>query len=410
MNIEITKDIRKILLSLSILSLVLLTCFNKLQKISSLILLSSLIIVLGLVSVKKYGLKVNIISKNEIFFIVWIVYTLIQTAWIETNIKTWFYIEALIFGSIIVWIISRLIVNKKSVIFLYYAWGIGTFITIIYGLMEIFTNNHFVGSGAYFYGLKNVATVGFFNPNDYSFFLIISLPILLYLLNENKVFLLLCVITIISSIFIIYANGTRAIFLFYIGVLFMFILKLSKKRPILFGFLIIILLICISIFYDSILEIISDATASLSTSDQSTSVRIMLLQNGWEIFISNPLGIGSGNIEQFMIQNGYSVSKISVMHNFWLEILVQYGIFIFLLFIYIYLKMIYQIYIYYIKNKQEKAVLPILFSALIFIPACLASSTIFTFNITWFLIGIMIALTNLIDKESKSFSNIKLFG
>jgi teichuronic acid biosynthesis protein TuaE len=410
----------------SIIAITTLVCFNVLHKAINIFFLGCLIVLFLLfyfIGNTSYGI-VNT-KKNELFFIGWLIFAVLQTTWTDSTDRTWLYIMALALGVIVIWFMSRLIVTKKWLDTLYSCWGFALLGTILIGLWEIITNNHFSGSGAgaSHYNLQNVATVGFFNPNDYSFFLVISLPIIFYWFKQKMIYKLLGLFMFASAFYIISQNVARfSVFLFIITTAFFlisfvrdnkrfldFIINTNKKilnflfvanKRLLIIFIIASMLVFL--YYRKLILQTMDGIISLLQSDESSSIRKLLFENGLSIFIDHPLGIGSGNIDNYMKQNGLAVNNITVLHNYWLEILVTYGIIIFIGFVIFFVLSLYKMREVVLTSESLRPLItPVLWSSFIFIPASLQSSTIFTFNVTWFLFGTIICAVNIIEKETK---------
>src|SRR5699024_3830715 len=88
------------------------------------------------------------------------------------------------------------------------------------------------------------------------------------------------------------------------------------------------------------------------------------------------LGVGPGNSDYYMPIKGDKI------HNFWLEILVNYGIVVFSGLLMFFLYSIYSL----LRKKSEKlnkVVYPLLLSIIIFIPTSMTPSSIFKFQILW---------------------------
>jgi len=71
-----------------------------------------------------------------------------------------------------------------------------------------------------------------------------------------------------------------------------------------------------------------------------------LIRNGL-VFLSSTFGfgVGAGNIEYWMEHNPvYNTSSITNMHNWWIEILVAYGVIIFILYIVFFAKLFMNFY------------------------------------------------------------------
>ena len=96
------------------------------------------------------------------------------------------------------------------------------------------------------------------------------------------------------------------------------------------------------------------------------------------------LGIGSGNMDYYMQNYAiYPTNNIPNMHNYWMEILVTYGIVIFIIFCICYLKTIIEIMKKYIysKTKEESSIcIMLLFFLIAFIISLSAKYLLYAYT------------------------------
>ena len=92
-----------------------------------------------------------------------------------------------------------------------------------------------------------------------------------------------------------------------------------------------------------------------SSQGGSDYVRINLIKNGLFFLISTfGLGVGAGNIEQWMIGKAiYNTNGIINMHNWWLEIIVGYGLLIFIMYLVFYIKLFKSVYRIFKYSRNE---------------------------------------------------------
>lgn len=388
---------------LSIITIVFLVCFNILQKSISQYILGGFIGVYVLFFLLNKDYRTKNKGKGQLFFIAWLIYAFIQKTWIETSDSTSLYFKVILFGVVAILFMGRLITSKKHLGDLYKWWGFGLLSTILVGLWEVTTNHHFSSSGAAgsYYNLQHAATVGFFNPNDYSFFLVVSLPIIFYWIKKKALYRFIGIFMLISSFYITNQNGARFIEIIYVAAVVLFLIRLLRKRKILLTYLFVSVALIGVFNFNTIYESLASSVLP-NSNDESVYIRKLLLENGWSIFKTHPFGIGAGNITSYMAENGLGVNGITVVHNFWLEILIEFGIFVFLGFFIFYVSSLYRMY-KAVKHMESirNLVRPLLWSSVIFIPACIESSSIFVFNITWFFFGTMICVVNVIKNENK---------
>lgn len=383
--------------TVSVLVLVLMACLNiggtlGLALLTGVILLYSF----GFLVSKDYRKKTKT-TRLLLFFILWLVYGLTQFLIVNQTDRAMSHLLSLAFGICIVLFMTRIVDSKSKIELFYKIWGIGLICTIIVAWWEIITGNHLPKSGAITYNIYKAATAFHFNPNDYSFYLILSLPVIFYWIKQKFIYKVLGLCMLYSSFFIMFINQSRlALILFFVGVLvFLFELFKNKKKKQVFLFL-TTAVVCMLLNVDLISQSLEQIT-TLRGFDNSTNVRIDLMDAAIQIFINHPLGVGAGNLELYMPVVGYNA------HNFWVEILVNYGMLIFIGLIGFFALSLFS----FMKNgnKETRDVIkPILWMAILFLPGCVMSSTIFQLPMVWVLFGVMVCSKNLI-KNSKSINS-----
>ena len=103
------------------------------------------------------------------------------------------------------------------------------------------------------------------------------------------------------------------------------------------------------------------------------------------------LGYGPGNFEAYLNGLKESTDLLSNPHSLWVEILVQYGVFIFVAYLmfllYIYIKLIK----IYLQNKSE-TVLAVILMDTAFVFAVFSPSSFLEYPYQWIIIGISILI------------------
>lgn len=377
--------------SFLILIILLLTSFNILFTTEGIVILIGLVYcyLVYLLSVK----TINFIMPSY-FFILWLFYATGQMFLIEFGNLTVLHYQVIIIGLILIWFMTNIISSISILHLVYKLWGMVLLLTILIAWWEIFTGNHIVNLDGRSFSESSIATVNFYNPNNYSFFLSVCFPVVFYWIERlGKFYKIIGIFMFLSTFFIIYSNGSRISLLVLIILLLFALIKMSKSQIKILLPIFIIGMFCILYFYDYILAFIELLT--VDNTDESLNIRSYLYDSALNISLNYPFGVGPGNLEEFMPILGANV------HNFWLEILVNYGFIVFLGIILFFATTLYRI----VKVRHIKELRPVLkpvfLSILIFIPTSIAPSSIFTFGITWFIFGIMVVSTNLIKKYQK---------
>jgi teichuronic acid biosynthesis protein TuaE len=131
----------------------------------------------------------------------------------------------------------------------------------------------------------------------------------------------------------------------------------------------------------------------------SLLIRVNLIRNGLEFLYSTAgFGVGAGNAEYWMAHSSiFETYGILNPHNWWLEILINYGIFIFMGYTVFYLFIIRSLLSIYreIKNVGDKMICEALLVSLVgFFFASISSSSIMALEIQWLLFAFALAFIN----------------
>lgn len=250
------------------------------------------------------------------------------------------------------------------------------------------------------------------NPNNLATTLNLFLPYFLFLKNKKVSLFLSSAILII-----IFYCGSRGNIIAYFLILFFFLSFYNLRRfsvtitlsPLIFSILFFIYKFLQGIDNAKVQEFLNIPNAlfrylfSNDNSMDSIGIRHNLIQNGLEALKqSHYLGVGGGGSKKVLELMG---STITSMHNFWIEILVDTGLFFFILFAIWYLSMIVKLYviqkhtdknsnIYYLASATSLSLLGFIIGSIS------ASSTIYLLPM-WLIIAVAISIINIYNKEVK---------
>ena len=119
-------------------------------------------------------------------------------------------------------------------------------------------------------------------------------------------------------------------------------------------------------------------------------------------------GVGAGNIEFWMDNyKAYYTGTIRNMHNWWMEVLVGYGVFIFMGYIWTYLKMFKVFYKAYIKSDDKfirTTSLGLISLMSAFVVSFISSSSNMGTSWMWMLWGVVIAFVGYVENKRKQIS------
>lgn len=221
----------------------------------------------------------------------------------------------------------------------------------LWGLYEILSNNYLFAnlSALDKYGTfasqpsTRIPITTFANQNDYATLLLAYLPVnlIMFNLDRHSHRRLFYFIPMLLTFYLIYRSDSRmvllSLFLFFLIVLLLQFKWDIKQKYIVGGVVsVFLLIILVIVFVPSIRESLSQLFyLSGDFYNTGDSRRVNLWRNGL-IFLAETygLGVGAGNIESWMALVPFmSVDEFTNIHNWWLEILVGYGVVVFSLYV-----------------------------------------------------------------------------
>ena len=113
---------------------------------------------------------------------------------------------------------------------------------------------------------------------------------------------------------------------------------------------------------------------------------------------SKGIGVGAGGSTALQNELGGVAGRFTSMHNFWVEILVEGGVFIALLLLLWYLKLIYNLFLVSRNNSKRNIRYysnSLILSMIAFLPAAVAASSTIYFFPMWIMFGLSIAVIRL---------------
>jgi teichuronic acid biosynthesis protein TuaE len=325
-----------------------------------------------------------ICKKIFIFLIIWLSYSLMQLLLVANNwAGTRYYIILFINISTFIIIVS-MARNLKIVRVLNKGIIVGLIINLFVAFWEIKTNSHIMlltpDYERWFY---SIPITFFSNANDLSTFLFFSVVILTIelILAKSKRYKLFLILLLVTTTYIIVEtksrggiNGIIIYFSMYLMLrLFSKIIKQKRDMLLLFSLLMfflstVMLLLAINSYF-----IINSFSSALDE-------RLHLWSKSFQLFVSSYfMGIGPG---QNLIKMDGNV------HFFLLEILSEYGIFIILGLMIVFLKLLKLIYPF-INSKLNSLIASFVIA---FIPISISSSSITKIYPVWIVVGIIYAV------------------
>ncbi len=387
----------------------------------SLLMLTIFMLLSYLKTNKKIKLKLNN-NRNKIiiFYLFWFIYSVFSVIWVKDY---YYWVKAMFFigsGLMCIWTLSTYVKKEKdfrsifliilSMLILHNIIGWSELITGVYrftDFVRIDPHNQFVYNSA-----ARIPISMFGNPNDYATVLVIGIFIssIIFSNSSNKLVKLFSISNIVSSILLVFRTNSRANLIgLIIGVIILIYMKCFKKISIKTLFVIIaipILLLSQPHFIGKALSVVSDNLQFSFSGGGSDTIRLNLIRSGLH-FLKETIGFGTGagNIEYWMATKAeYNVAGITNMHNWWMEILVGYGVIIFIGYIMTYYKISKVLYYSHIHSKNtfiKNTSLGLLSSMVAFIFTSISSSSNISTEWLWVFWGVVIAYVGYVEKDLK---------
>lgn len=378
---------------------------------------------------------VDLIRKNEVrrnlkqnirqnfpllFMIIWLLYAIISGFWVVSR-GAW--LSALYFVGL---------GTFSTVIFSQYLRKTEDFCEILSLLTPVFIVHQLIGWNEVvnqtYYFLKEsrlerhlryrYPISSFANTNDFAFFLMFAIFISLinFLRAEKWPLKILNLIIMASSMSLLYFSGARAIIIGIVMAMFGLLWVLERPLAIKLTKLIgvgLIAIVFVNIFFNPFLfNRIKNYLEYTFSFVNSITIRVNLIRNGLFFLIQTyGMGVGAGNIEIWLeLFRIFDISRIRKIHNWWLEILVAYGVGIFIAYLISYYQLVRTMVqgVLHVKNKKIKIIALGFFCILIsFIIGSLSPSSLVNLEWFWLFWGIMISFHILVKGEIDQDSTSK---
>jgi teichuronic acid biosynthesis protein TuaE len=382
-----------------------------------------------------YKIDLNFFSRKYIyFFLLFFGWYLLSIFWSINKFYTLQYLFYIFCGIGIVFTIIIKVNTKKNLVKVVRLMGIIFSFEIFFSLLESLTSfrlpiSPFSNIVTFFGRNKSLqptldafalpsmiqSPTGFhWNPNDLAIAMILLVPFFLFY-NREKIKW----IAILSICIIIIMTSSRTVLL-SLGILFIIYFLFYKKK-----LTTIILVLLLSTFFFNQLQNMKESEnpqisdiANIASSIQdiinndlligeSLSIRRELATNGINAFIKTyGLGVGGGGSIAVQENVGGVDGRITSMHNFWLEILVDSGLVFTMTFFLWYILLTKDLYKIGIESKSSYLRYlgkSISLSMIIFIPAAISASSVIYFFPMWLLFGIALAT---LEVSSKTTSQV----
>jgi teichuronic acid biosynthesis protein TuaE len=349
--------------------------------------------------VKKYLFEI-------FFFTFWLCYGVLSLFWsiiLESSLKEIVYLSINVFIFFeIVFFANKAVKPQQSIIIAWLALFLITFPIALYEFIyDIHLPMAVQGEGMMLnYGSivleRKFASVTFGNLNGFNTMLMYIFPFIIgYLIKTtSKIQTAFLWLVIAGLSYIVILNGSRGgVLCLVIGFTVLIYYYLKGKKSFFYLLIIFLGVIYFAITnYDELFGLIIGRFDAQGFSDEGRSD---ILVNSLDAFINSAMfGVGAGNFMPTM--NSVYHLELTAAHNFLLEIVIQYGLIIFLLFITMLIKMLINI-----KNDNEMSSKLIVISSLIMFPisSTIDSGYILGANVWIFLACILVISDKQLEKE-----------
>ena len=275
------------------------------------------------------------------FFIFWFLYALVTFAWIPklyAGVLDTFllFVHILLFLEILVFSTKA----NNPIQSIINGWVFAFLCTAVIAMGEIVFGQHlssariesdvFVESRGDTY-----ATVTFFNPNTYCYFMCLSFPFILYYFSQSKGWASIGIILLV--IFIMSRNSSRGgiiTLLLMISAYIFYKMKSGSTRKKILIIVFVSLLLLLIVAFGAIL--FSTAFSRIARNGLlSSNARLLLIYWSWYLFVdSYGLGQGVGSMVYELEHFPSNFMGIYCSHNMVMEILLEFGLVITLCFLY----------------------------------------------------------------------------
>ncbi len=350
------------------------------------------------------------------FYFFWFTYSFFSLGWVQ-DYQSWFRATFFIgSGFLSIWVSSHYLKSKSNIVNYFTVMFVMLIVHNIIGWSEMLTGIYRFADVSRFdrydqflhNPLARVPISMFGNPNNFATFLVFGVFICCNLFNiiRSRVFKVVTVLTMISSVTLIVKTHSRAnILALLLGIFTWAYMRYFRRLN--FGALILVVAVSITLLsfpsiFDNMLAVLSNEL-SFSLSHGSEFIRLNLLRNGLRFFIETfGFGTGAGNIEYWMVHKAkFYVGGVELIHNWWAEILVGYGLFVFIGYVIVYIRMAIALYHSYLKSNDKffmSTSLSLFCVMIAFSISAVSSSSNISAEWLWLFWGVVITYIGLVER------------
>jgi len=352
-----------------------------------------------------FGIRILVAEKLDIFksevkwYLVflafWLGYSLLSLAWSISKVDAIKNIVFLFTGILLIFFICRYFQDKKELTRLYYLCFAAFSCLISIGIWELLTGSHLSSSMFFNYPPSGyMPTSTFYNQNDFASFLALYVPfgMGIFYYGRSVIPRLLGILSVFGAVYlIIKTNCLSALLAVIMEIVVLFVLYIIGKRKTYWLAILIPAVIAVVVWK---YPLINQYILHMASVDE----RINLIRNGLHFLYSTfGFGVGAGNVEYWMANFAkYDIVVLNI-HNWWAEVLVGYGVYVFIGYVLFYLGIIYKLVRVRFSTtcRFEKMFCDTLILSLCgFFFACIGPSRFLNITEQWYIFGIALAFIN----------------
>lgn len=301
------------------------------------------------------------VKRYFIFFILWFGWAVLSLLWCDNRMDGLSNIYYLFTGLCLIGFTTVYLKENDVKLLLFIFIAVYTVVLAV-GFWESATGWHLVTAGDI--GYSKVPRGIFKNPNDLATYLVLYLPLLYVTARHCLGRVLTAPLAVILvalmgiGVFLVVNTGSRANMLALAlaaaaaVVIYLAQGRLKALRNML-AVILILFFICIgaaavnpkiNYWCGRQYRIAKHHLVSLEYVGGESSARMILFKNSlYELNSHSLMGVGAGNAEEHMKKYRTDDFLLLALHNWWLEILINYGVFIFILYLAFYFKLLFDL-------------------------------------------------------------------
>lgn len=341
------------------------------------------------------------INYLTLFLGFWVSYSFISILWSVNRVNAIKEVYYLIVFVLLILCIIYLIESIEASLIKISLWITTAFVLGV-SYIEYFTGRHLPTSRyvieADSLGVikENRATAFFYNDNDLGFFFVLMLPfILIQIVHVNIIIRIASSGLVVGILLLLQLNNARlAMVAAIIQVVLFAVIHWKARLKKIVRISLVFLPVIVGAITVIILRVLDKSTVleNFSQGLGSEFIRLNLYLNAlYTTFKSGFIGVGAGNYQQTVSPLFNTLGKVDP-HNWWLEILTNYGSIIFVGYIIFYLMITIQLFkIYYASEKTDLLAMGLFLMMVGLAIGSVAPSSVFYFWPMWLLKGVAIA-------------------